>query len=118
MTLHIVFNAFLLHYYFGGSLRQVIIEKHMVKEKHKLKNTKSYPTTVPGSHLKVAFFVHTDTRKISFLTLFRLLYHYFLYTHLSHNMSSLLGSFFILLVTFLRSSLTAFLMLSPIISAL
>lgn len=56
MTLYVVLNAFLMNYYFGHSLRQVIVEKYVVKEKHKLKNTKSYPITVPCSHLKVAFF--------------------------------------------------------------
>lgn len=55
MALYVVLNELLPKFDFGHSLRPVIIEKCMIKEKHKLKNTKSHLIIVLCSHLKVAF---------------------------------------------------------------
>lgn len=46
MALYIVLNTFLLNYYFGCSLSQVISGNCMVKEKHKLENSKIYSIIV------------------------------------------------------------------------
>ena len=56
MAFYIVLNTFLLNYYLGYSLSQVIARNCMVK-KLKLKKSKRYPIIVLYSYLKVAFFM-------------------------------------------------------------